>query len=179
MSTRPDPATAVNQQGHYAGGVTRLAAFAVDQSVATAAFAVTTAVISWALQLVTAGELDWEPQPWLTGTFFVGWLFVYYAYPWAVSGKTFGMALLGIRVVRKDGSSSTPRNAVLRTLALPPSFLTLGIGFVPIITGRHRRALHDKIAGTAVVYSWDARAARLRFLARQQHVDDRPAPASA
>ena len=141
MSTGPDSAAAVNQQGHYAGGVTRLAAFAVDQSVATAAFAVTTAVISWALQLVTAGELDWEPQPWVTGVFFVGWLFVYYAYPWAVSGKTFGMALLGIRVVRKDGSSSTPRNAVLRTLALPLSFLTLGIGFVPIITGRHRSGL--------------------------------------
>ena len=28
---------------------------------------------------------------------------------------------------------------------------------------RHRRALHDVIAGTAVIYSWDARAARLRF----------------
>ena len=31
---------------------------------------------------------------------------------------------------------------MLRTLALPLSFLTLGLGFVPIITGRHRRALH-------------------------------------
>ncbi len=29
-----------------------------------------------------------------------------------------------------------------------------------------RRALHDVIAGTAVVYPWDARAQRLRFLAR-------------
>jgi hypothetical protein len=26
--------------------------------------------------------------------------------------------------------------------------------------------LHDVIAGTAVIYSWDARAARLRFLSR-------------
>ena len=29
-------------------------------------------------------------------------------------------------------------------------------------------ALHDRIARTAVVYSWDARAARLRWLARQE-----------
>jgi transposase len=29
------------------------------------------------------------------------------------------------------------------------------------------RALHDLIAGTAVIYSWDARAARLRFLSRR------------
>ena len=28
------------------------------------------------------------------------------------------------------------------------------------------RALHDVIAGTAVIYSWDARTARLRFLSR-------------
>ena len=27
-------------------------------------------------------------------------------------------------------------------------------------------ALHDVIAGTAVIYSWDARAARLRYLSR-------------
>jgi uncharacterized RDD family membrane protein YckC len=172
MSQRSDPTFAVNQQGHYAGAVTRLAAFAVDQSVATAAFAITTAVLTWVVHLVTAGELTWEPAPAVTGLLFVGWLFLYYAYPWSVSGKTFGMALLGIRVVQADGSRASVRNGVLRTLALPLSFLTLGLGFVPIITGRHRRALHDRIAGTAVVYAWDARAARLRFLARQQHTDE-------
>ena len=32
---------------------------------------------------------------------------------------------------------------------------------------RRHRALYDLIAGTVVVYAWDARAARLRFLARQ------------
>jgi hypothetical protein len=32
---------------------------------------------------------------------------------------------------------------------------------------RRLRALHDLIASTAVVYSWNARAARLRFLARR------------
>jgi hypothetical protein len=31
---------------------------------------------------------------------------------------------------------------------------------------RERRALQDLIADTAVVYAWDARAARLRILAR-------------
>ncbi|MGH3277214.1 MAG: hypothetical protein ACRDNZ_23155, partial [Streptosporangiaceae bacterium] len=35
---------------------------------------------------------------------------------------------------------------------------------------REHRALHDLIAGTAVIYAWDARAARLRFLARQADV---------
>jgi len=43
------------------------------------------------------------------------------------------------------------------------------------------RALHDLIAGSAVVYSWDARAAQLRFLARQAEVPAAgiPSPAGA
>lgn len=172
MSASTDPTAAVTQQGHYAGAVTRLAAFALDQTVATAVFAIGTAILAWALQLVSAGEIDWAPESWLTGIGFLIWLFVYYAYPWAVSGKTFGMAVLGIRVVRADGAPAQVHQAVVRTLALPLSFLTLGIGFIPIVTGRHRRALHDRIAGTAVVYAWDARAARLRFLARQRATEE-------
>jgi hypothetical protein len=59
--------------------------------------------------------------------------------------------------------------AVVRTLALPLSFLFLRLGFAGILLGDRRRALHDVIAGTAVIYSWDARAARLRFLSRGDH----------
>ena len=47
-------------------------------------------------------------------------------------------------------------------------FLTLGIGFLGIVYQRDRRALNDFIAGTAVVYDWDARAARLRWIARKE-----------
>jgi hypothetical protein len=61
---------------------------------------------------------------------------------------------------------------VIRTLAFPLSFLLLGLGFTGILFQRDRRALHDMIAGTAVVYAWDARAARLRYL-------DRPPPDQA
>jgi uncharacterized RDD family membrane protein YckC len=78
------------------------------------------------------------------------------------------MAVLGIRVVRMDGTPIGWRQAVVRTLALPLSFLVLGLGFLGILTNRDRYALHDRIARTAVVYSWDARAARLRWLARQE-----------
>ncbi len=97
----------------------------------------------------------------------VVWEFIYFAYQWSLSGKTLGMAVLGIRVVTTDGSPIGPRQAVLRTLTLPLSFLILGLGFLGILTNRDRHALHDRLAGTAVVYSWDARAARLRWLAKQ------------
>ncbi len=77
-----------------------------------------------------------------------------------------GMALFGVQVVRDDGGDVNGRRAIVRTLALPLSFLLLGLGFLGILLGNQRRALHDVIAGTAVVYCWDARAARLRFLSR-------------
>jgi len=57
----------------------------------------------------------------------------------------------------------------------PLTVLLFGLGFPGILVQRERRALHDLIAGTAVVYAWDARAARLRFLARNSGVADRPA----
>ena len=87
-----------------------------------------------------------------------------FAYSWAASGRTAGMALFGVRVVRDDGTDASGRRAVVRTLAFPLSFLFLGLGFAGILVGGRRRALHDVIAGTAVIYSWDAKAARLRFL---------------
>ena len=78
------------------------------------------------------------------------------------------MAMLGVRVVAADGADATARQAVVRTLALPLSFLLFGLGFIGILLQRDRRALHDLIAGTAVIYAWDARAARLRFLAKDK-----------
>lgn len=166
---------AISQQGHYAGAVSRLAAFVVDQSAATTAYSLGTAVVAWCIGLVTNQEIDVSVTGWLSVLGYLVWLFLYYAYPWAMSGKTLGMALLGIRVVTAQGAPIGARTASVRTLALPLSFFTLGIGFLPILFGRERRALHDRIAGTAVVYAWDAQAARWRFLARSAEVGQQPA----
>jgi len=68
--------------------------------------------------------------------------------------------------VTDDSTDASGRRAVVRTLAVPLSFLFPGVGFAGILLGDRRRALHDVIAGTAVIYSRDARAARLRFLSR-------------
>ncbi len=153
-------------QGRYAGFASRFSAYALDVCASTLVFLLTLASISFAVSVVTGKAPNWSRDDAWVGIAFVVWLFIYRAYSWAASGKTFGMALLGIRVVRPDGADAGARSAVVRTLALPLSFLLFGLGFVGILLGRQRRALHDVIAGTAVVYSWDARAARLRFLSR-------------
>jgi uncharacterized RDD family membrane protein YckC len=153
-------------QGRYAGFASRFAGYAVDAAASTAVFMLALAALSFAVSIVTGKSVNWNRDGTWAGLAFAVWLFVYFAYSWAAGGKTFGMAVLGVRVVRSDGADAGARRAVLRTLAFPLSFLIFGLGFAGIVLGRRRRALHDVIAGTAVLYSWDARAARLRFLAR-------------
>jgi hypothetical protein len=98
---------------------------------------------------------------------YVLWQFVYFGFQWAANGKTLGMTLLGVHIVRADGTRLEPRQGWLRSLTFPLGFLTLGLGFLGILVQREHRAVYDLIAGTAVVYAWDARAARFRYLARQ------------
>jgi uncharacterized RDD family membrane protein YckC len=164
--TRTPAAARESLQGRYAGFASRFAAYVVDACASTVVFMLALAAISFAVSVVTGKSVNWNRHDTWAGLAYVAWLFIYFAYSWAASGKTFGMALLGVRVVRSDGADAGARRAVVRTLALPLSFLIFGLGFVGILLGRQRRALHDVIAGTVVVYSWDARAARLRFLSR-------------
>lgn len=167
--TAPKPVE--GRQGHYAGGVTRLVSFAADVGASWGLFTLGAAAIAFSVQLVTGQKFSLTNYQLASLIAAVVWEFLYFAYQWALSGRTIGMAVFGIRVVAADGTTIGTRQAVIRTLALPLSFLLLGLGFLGILTNRHRRALHDRLAGTAVVYSWDARAARLRWLARQEPTD--------
>ena len=160
-------AHSVTAQGHYAGSVSRFVAFAIDLALSTGVFTLALAGISYVAQVVTGKQISWNRQNIVVIVLFVAWEFFYFGYSWAMSGRTAGMAVLGVRVVRADGQAIDPRHGVLRALVFPLSFLLLGLGFLGILVQRERRALHDLIAGTAVVYAWDARAARLRFLARE------------
>ena len=154
-------------QGKCAGFASRFTAFAVDVGVSLGVFMLALAAISFAARVLTGKDIAWNRgDVWVVIAYAV-WGFTYFAYSWAASGRTAGMAVFGVRVVRDDGTDASGRRAVVRTLALPLSFLLLGLGFVGILLGDRRRALHDVIAGTAVIYSWDARAARLRFLSRK------------
>jgi uncharacterized RDD family membrane protein YckC len=154
-------------EGHYAGIVTRFAAFVVDVLTIVILFALGGHVVEYILTILLRERVELSEAPIASKVALAVWVFFYLAYPLAASGRTFGMAALGVRAVRADGGDLSASHAVLRVLALPLSFLLLGFGFLLIVLRRDRRALHDLIAGSAVVYSWDARAARLRFLARR------------
>jgi len=170
MTTVPVPSAelTVGRQGHYAGGVSRLAAFAADVGASWGVYTLSAVLIADAIKLVTGQTYNLSKHPLVAGLTWLIWEFIYFAYQWAVSGKTLGMAIFGLQVVTKEGAPIGGRAAALRTIGLGITLLTLGIGFLGIVYQRERRALNDFVAGTAVVYDWDARAARLRWMARTE-----------
>jgi uncharacterized RDD family membrane protein YckC len=167
VRARAQAARSLTLQGQYAGSVSRLLAYAIDLAASSGLFAVALAAISFVVKVVSGRQVTWNRESLAVAVIFVAWQFFYFGYSWAAGGKTFGMAVLGLRVTRSDGEILDARRGVLRALVFPLSFLLFGLGFLGILVQRERRALHDLIAGTAVVYAWDARAARLRFLARE------------
>ncbi|HEY9242047.1 MAG TPA: RDD family protein, partial [Streptosporangiaceae bacterium] len=170
MTSPPHAASSVSDQGNYAGSVSRFVAYAVDLGASAAVFTLALAGVAFVIQVVTGHRVTWTRSDTAVGVLFVAWQFFYFGYSWAVASRSFGMYVLGLRVVRADGTEIAPRQGVVRALVFPLSFLLLGLGFIGILIQHEHRALHDLIAGTAVVYAWDARAARLRFLAREAEI---------
>jgi uncharacterized RDD family membrane protein YckC len=161
-------------RGHHAGFASRFIAFVFDCVVSIGVFLLVLSAASFAASVLTGSSIHWSRgNTWVVIAFFA-WEFLYYAYFWTASGKTPGMVLLGVQVIGQDGTTAGTRRGLIRTAAFPLSFLLLGLGFLGILLGRDRRALHDVIADTAVVYCWDAREARLRSLARQSGNDPHP-----
>jgi uncharacterized RDD family membrane protein YckC len=165
----PSATLTVGRQGHYAGAISRLAAFAADVGVSWGLYTLGVALLNTAVKLVSGHSYALTNHQLAAFITLTVWEFLYFTYQWAVSGKTLGMAILGLQVVTAQGAPISGRQAVFRTVGLGVTlFLTLGIGFLGIVYQRDRRALNDFIAGTAVVYDWDARAARLRWIARKE-----------
>jgi uncharacterized RDD family membrane protein YckC len=167
MSARTQSADMVSSQGNYAGAVSRFLAYVIDLAVSTGLFALGLAAISFVAQVVTGHSITWNRSNIVVAIIFAIWQFFYFGYSWAASGRSLGMAVLGLRVVRADGAGLDPWRGFLRALVFPLSFLFFGLGFLGILVQREHRALQDLIAGSAVIYAWDARAAHLRFLARE------------
>ena len=174
----PPPAAQEHLQGHYAGFASRFLAFVVDVAIITAVAVLVLAAINFVASIVTGKSTNFNRSDIWVVIAYVAWAFIYFAYWWGLNGKTPGGSLFGVQVLTDDGRDVSGRRAIGRTLAFPLSFLILCLGFLGILLGDRRRALHDVIAGTVVVYAWDARAARLRFLSRSRYSPPPPPPES-
>lgn len=76
----------------------------------------------------------------------------------AVTGRTVGKAMMGIRVVAKDGRPLPVARALMRAVAYLISLVPLFGGFFWILVDRDRRGWHDYIAGSRVVFAGNGRS---------------------
>jgi uncharacterized RDD family membrane protein YckC len=167
IPSEPPAVAQESYQGRYAGFASRFMSFVLDMIVITAVYLLVLAAIWFSAKILTGTTINFSRGDIWVLIGYVLWAFIYFARSWGANGRTAGMALFGVQVVRADdGGDVSERKAALRTLVFPLSFLLLGLGFLGIVLGDRRRALHDVIAGTTVIYCWDARAARLRYLSR-------------
>jgi uncharacterized RDD family membrane protein YckC len=156
--------------GEYAGIVSRATATALDILIIATTFTVGLAGVN----LLTTAFWGVGVRRALPATIALAVFAFCYAFGFlAVAGRTPGQGIIGLRVVRSDGGTIHPGQALRWVVGFPLSVVLLGLGFVPILFQREHRALHDLIAGTAVVYDWGERPAELpgplsAFLARHE-----------
>ena len=166
MSTSNGPSL----QGHYAGFVSRAVAVAIDLWI----IAVVTVIVSWAsLSLLEYVAIDVRDCPpiesdvgqgaflclalqWTGIALGVSFPSIYALFFWTVTGQTPGKAVMGVRIVRLDGSPMTLLTSIVRGLGYSISLASVGLGFLLVLSDNRRQALHDKFARTCVIYSWDA-----------------------
>lgn len=78
-------------------------------------------------------------------------LLAYHIVFWIWKGTTVGGIICHLRLVRVDGATVRPGDAVVRGLVGIFSVIVVGLGFLWILKDPERQSWHDKVAGTYVV----------------------------
>ena len=146
-------------KGQYAGFVSRLLAFGIDIAV----IVVMLIALGWLVDTVTTLfppvilNPDGLLQLAIASIVIVTTSAAYYIFFWTLAGQTPGKMLLGVRIVSLDGSRPTFWQALRRFVGYFLSALAIYVGYFWVLIDNRRQGWHDKLAGTIVVYAWDAR----------------------
>ncbi len=152
-------------KGQYAGFVSRLLAFSLDIAAITVMFV----FLAWFIQTLSNffqfGLLESISSSFLqflvTGAAVILIAAFYFIFFWTLLGQTPGKMLFGLRIVSTKGNNITFWQALRRYIGYYLSAFVLYIGFLWVLVDNRRQGWHDKLAGTIVVYSWDARTGEL------------------
>lgn len=153
--TRPDDHdTEVNQ----AGLATRLVAGAIDLGLLFVLYSLASTFVASVIPFAFGNNLT------LVGGIVLGVLAFLVAGGilaafWALAGQTPGMRFLSIRLTHHGSTDITAKTAIRRVGALLVSIVPFGLGFMAILRDPQRRAWHDRITGTEVIYETIDRAA--------------------
>ena len=109
------------------------------------------AVLYFTLRLAGLGIGDARVVPPLPfGAFLLGLNVAYLTVFTASGGQTLGKMALSVRAVSAEGPIPVSR-ALVRVVAAVAGGLLLGIGYLPVLFGGERRAVHDRLSDTRVV----------------------------
>ena len=149
-------------QGQRAGIVSRGLAFAADIGIAFLIYVLIGGAFSVLWDLLSSNKVDIPQLPGWANALAIFWILVIYlALGWGSTGRTIGKQLMGLRVVRSDGRSLTPRQAFVRALFCAAFYP----GLLLALVDRRNRSVQDVACRTVVVYDWIPEAARPRRLA--------------
>ena len=153
-----EPVKYAGVSGQYAGFVTRAVAFYVDRLIVIVVVAVISLFLGFAVQFFRPSELFGTQDlvqiivaivvAVMTGTLDL----IYCVGFWMLAGQTPGKRLMGLVLVKKDGGRVGLGAALLRWMGYWLSGI-LFLGYLWVLVDYRRQALHDKLAGTLVVYS--------------------------
>jgi uncharacterized RDD family membrane protein YckC len=81
---------------------------------------------------------------------------VYFIGLWTLTGQTIGKYVMGVRIVRLNGHHVNLLTAIIRYIGYFVSLIPFGLGFFRVLISDRRRGWHDMMAGTCVIYAWEA-----------------------
>ena len=137
----------------YAGLVTRTLAFALDIAIIDAAALITGGVVALGLSALELPDTVKTVLAAVGALIAVIWTVGYFAWFWSATGQTPGDRVLGLQVIHAETGRPLPlARATLRVGALVLSAIPFCAGFLMILFDDRRRALHDRLVGTVVVY---------------------------
>ena len=141
-------------QGRRAGVASRFLADGIDLIVIIASVAGVYLAFAGFKFLVRPRAFTWpEPSALNLGTLAWIMLIAYLTIGWAVTGRTFGKTVLGLRVVEADGSPLRLWRAFVRALLCA----AFPIGLFWSAVSHRNASVQDLIVRTTVVYDWEPR----------------------
>lgn len=163
------------RQGRRAGFVSRLIADVIDVLVVLGV-AWLIAVVGAAVRAVFGGPLQIVlPDPSSRGILMFLLLVAYLTYGWGLNGRTLGKLIVGLRVVRRDGTDLPFGRAFWRAVL----YGVFPIGLAWALVSRKDASLQDLLLRTAVVYDWGVVAEPVHVHVRRPRADDEATSAGA
>lgn len=146
------PPDGVVLEGSSAGFVSRLLAFNIDLGLLVLVIVATSSLTQLVVMVLPSWLLLTKALPSLIAAIVAVIPLAYFFLSVAITGKTVGKGVMGLRIVQAGGGRLSAARSFVRALAYLVSLMLVGAGFLWVLVDRDRRGWHDMLAGSRVIY---------------------------